>query len=43
MTKAANNGRKESQKILFQLYEKGAYGVERDEKQASYWKQKYEN
>ncbi len=43
ITKAANSGRKESQKILFQLYEKGTYGVERDEKQAHSWKQKYEN
>lgn len=42
-TKAAEAGRKESQLILSQLYERGAYGVPRDSKKAAYWKKMHEN
>jgi len=41
LTKAAEAGVKQSQLILSQLYEKGAYGVPVDSKKAAYWKSKY--
>ena len=41
-TKAAEAGRKESQLLLSQLYEKGAYGVAQDSKRAAYWKKMHE-
>ena len=42
LTKAANAGARESQQVLSQLYEKGAFGVPADSRKAAYWKAKLE-
>lgn len=42
-TKAAETGHKESQLILSQLYEKGAYGVQQNPEKAAYWRKMHEN
>lgn len=43
LSMAAEKGLKDSARLLHQLYERGAYGVQRDEKKALFWKNKYEN
>jgi len=41
ITKAAEAGVRQSQYVLSELYDKGAYGVPADAKKAAYWKSKY--
>jgi TPR repeat protein len=41
LTKAAEAGLKQSQKVLSQLYEQGGFSVAADANKAAYWKAKY--